>query len=241
MKFPHVACTHQRRTAIAVGENDGIIQFIPLNYEVGLQINELPTGEYAKAYPTVMADYPIERAAELYAQYSHTVGASDAALDFLGRFVQLSAKDREMATTKKASAAAPAKKTAAGKTAPKAPKAAKSTEQKAPRENPSQMFRDLLVAQAKGENKLTDDQLFAAVQKKYPSVTDDRRAYVSWYRGDCVRKGLITAAEAAAMKGEPAPKAPKAAAAKKAAAKKAAPAAKTAPAKKAAAKKAAKK
>lgn len=227
MKLPTVVCDYQKRTAIAVGENGDTIQFIPLSYENGLQLESLSKGDFARLYPTVLADYPVERAAVLYVQYSHSIGASDAALDALGQFVQLSVKDREMATkTPSAKTAKPAG--AAKGAASKAPKAAKTPktpgEPKAPRENPSQLFRDLLVAQAKGENKLTDDQLFAAVQKKYPSVTDDRRAYVSWYRGDCVRKGLITKAEADAMKGsEPAPKpaAKKAAPAKKAAAKKA--------------------
>lgn len=217
MKFPAVVCDHQRRTAIAVAHEDSMVQFIPLSYENGLQLESLNMGDFARLYPTAMDDYPVERAAVLYVQYSHQIGASTAALDALGQFVKLSAKDIEMATktpsAKTGKPAAAAKKATSAKPArtPKEPTEPK--EPRAPRENASQMFRDLIVGQATGENKFSDDQIFARVQKRY-GLDDNKRSYVSWYRGDCVRKGLID-------KPEKAPKEEKEAPVKKAAAKKA--------------------
>lgn len=206
---PVVVCDHQRRTAIALEPEDGIIKFIPLSYEVGLEVVSMDLSEFRRAYPTVMPDYPVERAAVLYAQYALDIGASEEALDVLARFTTLTEKDREMATKAKPAAgdkpakktpaakkaAAPAK-TAAAKKAPaeKATKAKAPAAEKTPRVTASSRFRELLVAQAKGENKLSDDQIFAKVQKEF-GLDDNKRSYISWYRNDAIRKGLIAKAK----------------------------------------------
>lgn len=181
MKTPYVAADPQRRTAIALEESSGAVKFIPLSYENGLEIEKLPAKEFAKLYPTAMADYPVERAAALYVQYSHSIGASQEALDSLGQFVKLSAKDIEMATKKPAAKAA--KKTAAAKSAPAKKTPAAKKEAGAPRESAASMFKELIMAGAK-----TDDQIFAAVQKKF-GLDDKKRSYVSWYRNDLTKKG----------------------------------------------------
>lgn len=49
--------------------------------------------------------------------------------------------------------------------------------------NVSQMFRTLIAA-----GKLSDDEIFAAVQKAF-GVADDKRRYVAWYRKDIERRG----------------------------------------------------
>lgn len=220
MKAPCVVCDHQRRTAIVVTVSDELVGFIPLSYDNGLQVETLGFPEFARLYPTVMGDYPVERAAVLYVQYSHSIGASRDALDHLGQFTKLTAKDIEMATkTPSAKTGKPAASASAKAGKPAAKKATTPKEPGAPRENASQMFRDLIVAQSKGENTYDDDKIFALVQKKY-GLDDNKRSYVAWYRSDAVRKGLMKA-PAKAAKAEKAPAAKKAPA-KKAPAKKAA-------------------
>ena len=59
-----------------------------------------------------------------------------------------------------------------------APKAA--TERKP---SASVRFRELIM-----EGKLTDDAIFAAVQKEF-NLSDDKRSYVAWYRNDLTKQG----------------------------------------------------
>ena len=102
-----------------------------------------------------------------------------------------------MATTKKAASAAaktktaakaktakPAAKTAVAKTTKvtKAPAAKKETGEKKP--SAANMFKDLIM-----EGKLTDDQIFAKVQKEF-GLDDNKRSYVKWYRNDLTKKGM---------------------------------------------------
>ena len=39
------------------------------------------------------------------------------------------------------------------------------------------------------EGKLTDDQIFAKVQKEF-NLDDNKRSYVKWYRNDLNKKGM---------------------------------------------------
>lgn len=185
LDVPCVAWDRQRRTCIVVEDDNVVIRFIPLSYELGLLVESLPVKEFGLFYE-VQADYPAERAAILYVGYSHTIGASEEALEFLGRIVKLSPKDIEMASKKPAAKAA-AKKAAPAKTAKtaksKAPAAAKG-EKKERGPSAASMFKELIMAGGK-----TDDQIFAAVQKKF-SLDDNKRSYVAWYRNDLTKKGL---------------------------------------------------
>lgn len=187
---PCVAHDHERRTVIVfedTGSETPLIGFIPLSYENGFEVQRLGAEEFARAY-TVMADYPVERAAALYAQYARSIGASKEALDILGRFTKLTSKDIEMATSKKPAGKTAAKKTPAAKKAGASKPAAKKTaapkgEAKAPRESAAAMFKELIMAGGK-----TDDQIFAAVQKKF-GLDEKKRSYVAWYRNDLTKKG----------------------------------------------------
>lgn len=90
----------------------------------------------------------------------------------------------------KTAAKAPAK--TAVKTAPPAPAPkvqpaglAKAREARGP--TAASMFRELIMADGKTQ-KLTDDQIFAQVQKAF-SLDDGKRSYVAWYRKDLIKKG----------------------------------------------------
>ncbi len=187
LDIPCVAWDRQRRTCIVVADSHDHVKFIPLSYDQGLLVESLPAKEFGLLYEP-QADYPAERAATLYVGYSHTIGASEEALEFLGRIVKLSPKDIEMASKKPAAKAAaknaaknaaPAKKTAVKK-GPVAPK--KEAGERKP--SAASLFKELIMAGGK-----TDDQIFAAVQKKFV-LADDKRSYVGWYRKDLEKKGM---------------------------------------------------
>lgn len=73
---------------------------------------------------------------------------------------------------------------AAKKKAAKAKKAnAKNRKPGEKRESAAQMFQDLIMAGGK-----TDDQIFAAVQKKF-GLDDKKRSYVAWYRNKLTKDG----------------------------------------------------
>ena len=72
----------------------------------------------------------------------------------------------------------------------KSPKVAKDVRTKISPETPKErkatagtMFKELILA-----GQLTDDQIFAAVQKEY-GLDDGKRGYVKWYRNDLKKKG----------------------------------------------------
>lgn len=99
------------------------------------------------------------------------------------------AKTTKKTTTKKTTRKAPAKKSTAKKPAAKStkkPAAKKSTKKspaKAKKPSASQMFQQLIM-----EQKLTDDEIFAAVQKQF-GLDDKKRNYVGWYRAYLKREG----------------------------------------------------
>lgn len=57
--------------------------------------------------------------------------------------------------------------------------------ERTPRNSMAQAFRDLIM-----EGKMTDDQIFAAVKKRFPEkLDDDKTSYVKWYRNDLTKAG----------------------------------------------------
>jgi hypothetical protein len=180
--FPHVACDEYRRTAIAIALVNGVVQYIPLSYD-GFNVERMPAAEFAKLFPNVLADYPVERAAALFVQYAHSVGASPEALDFLGTHVKLTLKDKEMASKKPAAKAAEKKVVAKKATAAKKTNGAANGEAKVPRESAAAMFKELIM-----KGTMTDDKIFEKVQAKF-GLDDKKRSYVAWYRNDLIKKG----------------------------------------------------
>lgn len=204
---PCVVATHNRNTAILVAFEGGIVSFIPLVGEAGFSVEQMPVKEFSQFY-NVLADYPAARAAKLYAGYAMSLGATEEAMEYLGRIVKLHPKEIEMATAKKAAvktaaekpvketkakatpakttkpAAEPKAKAAPTKKAVTAAKPAKvAGEAKAPRDSAANMFRELIMA-----GEMTDDKIFEKVQKKF-GLEDKSRSHVGWYRNNLIRQG----------------------------------------------------
>ena len=189
----------QRHTCIEVARVAGQVKFIPLDVGEGLQVQTTSADSFDQRYEP-MVNYPIEKAAQLFLNYSQTIGASKEALDYLGQVVNVSKQELEMATTKKQAAAEkPAKKEAAPKAgrratdpevkAPKAKvvkpatKSAKATKPGEKKPSAAQMFQDLIMA-----GKLTDDQIFEKVQAEF-GLDEKKRGYVKWYRNHLKKQG----------------------------------------------------
>lgn len=196
-----VCADFNRHTCIEVSRQAGLVKYIPLNI-AGMELLEMNSSEFDRTY-SQLNDYPVEKAAQLYAEYAAQLGGTKEAMQALATFVPLTPKEIEMATIKKAASAAaktetaakakaakPAAKTAVTKaSAPakttkttKAPAAKKEAGEKKP--SAANMFKDLIM-----EGKLTDDQIFAKVQKEF-GLDDNKRSYVKWYRNDLTKKGM---------------------------------------------------
>ena len=179
---------HNSRTCIEVGRDKMVVQYIPMEI-LGFSVESLNVNEFGRVYKP-MANYPIDKACELYKGYAVTLGATKEALDYLGQVVTVTQSEYDMATKKNATVAKPTEKKQATKAVAKKP-IAKAVEKKAPAKAPakakgsaSAMFKELIMA-----GKLSDDGIFAAVQKEF-GLADDKRYYVGWYRGDLKRKGM---------------------------------------------------
>jgi hypothetical protein len=186
----------QRRTCIQVERAAGLVKFIPLDVSLGLEVHSTSADSFDQRF-TPMEGYPVEKACQLFVNYSQTLGATKEAMEYLGQIVNVSKQELEMATTKKqvtaeksvakpaAKKAAPAKVTKAEK--PVATKAAKpaakpaKTGEKKP--SAAQMFQDLIMA-----GKLTDDQIFEKVQAEF-GLDEKKRGYVKWYRNHLKKSG----------------------------------------------------
>jgi hypothetical protein len=200
MKSAAVFVDRQRHTCLAVDRSKTEVTFLRINVEDGFDLEKWPAAKFVETFNKELPDYPVEKAARLYAQYAQLTGATQQAMQALGQLVTLTQEEIDMATKKKATNQAtksgkgakpekktdkapvekkPAAKKPAGKKeapAAKAPKAEKG-------ETAAGMFRELIR-----EGKLTDDQIFDKVQKKF-GLGDDKRGYVKWYRNDLIKKG----------------------------------------------------
>ncbi len=192
---PMVHADHERRTCIELRRDEDFVTFIPMSIE-GMDVQRESVKNFDGRYKPLV-DYPVDRAAKLYAEYAADLGGSKMAMDELAKLTNLSTKEIEMATAKKATKATEAKTTAAksakpatkaahvtkGKAAPakpaKEPKAA-SGEKK---ESAAQMFKDLIM-----EGKLTDDKIFEKVAAKH-GLDESKRGYVKWYRNWLTKNG----------------------------------------------------
>lgn len=204
----YACCDHERRTCIHVERADGLVKYIPLDIYSGLAVVEVSEEKFDQMYKP-MVDYPAARACELYLGYSRTIGATDEALEYIGRVVNVSSEDIEMATKRKAEASQheaekrssrvekparagrrktdPVVKPATKAVREAKPKAAKEPRPpKAPGEKrvtAAQVFQELIM-----QGKLTDDQIFAKVQEQF-GLDDGKRGYVKWYRNHLRKQG----------------------------------------------------
>jgi len=192
--FTMSAChDRQRRTCIQVHRDEDVVKYIPLDIVTGLEVHTTSVDSFDQRF-TPMGGYPIEKACKLYLGYSQDIGASKAALDYLGQIINVSKQESDMATKKKVAVAekpVPAKKVAAKAAKPAAKaapakkvvaKPAAKTGEKKP--SAAQMFQDLIMA-----GKLTDDQIFEAVQAEF-GLDEKKRGYVKWYRNHLTKLGM---------------------------------------------------
>jgi len=192
---------HNRRTCIQVDRSAGLVKFIPLDIILGLEVHSTSADSFDQRF-TPMEGYPVEKACQLFVNYSQTLGATKEAMDYLGQVINVSKQELEMATTKKqtvaekpaaAKAVKPvAKKAAAKPTEVKAGRravdpvvkpAAKSVKPGEKKPSAAQMFQDLIMA-----GKLTDDQIFEKVQAEF-GLDEKKRGYVKWYRNHLKKTG----------------------------------------------------
>jgi hypothetical protein len=189
---------HQRRTCIQVERSAGLVKFIPLDVSLGLEVHSTSADSFDQRF-TPMEGYPVEKACQLFSNYSQTLGATKEAMDYLGQVINISKQELEMATTKKQTMAGklPAAKPASKKATPvKTAKAAKpepesaktaakpaKTGEKKKKMSAAQMFQDLIMA-----GKLTDDQIFEKVQAEF-GLDEKKRGYVKWYRNHLKKQG----------------------------------------------------
>lgn len=190
-----VCCDHNRRTCILLERSESCVKYVALDVENGLDVTSADPKDFDRDYKP-MVDYPVERAAKLYVEYSRGLGATEQTMRMLGKLTTVNQEDIEMATKKKtARAAAPVKtaKKATTKTAKADAKPAKAAkEKKAPAEKKpkadrgptaAKRFQELIM-----EGKKTDDQIFAVVQKEF-GLDDSKRSYVKWYRNYLTKQG----------------------------------------------------
>lgn len=196
----------EHRTCLEVKREDGAVFYIPMAAGT-FTVEQLREAEFDRTY-TPIPEYPVEKAAKLYAGYAADTGATREVMCYLSSLITLTPEEIKMATDKaftiadKPSAATekPAKKAAAKKAAPakkekpaKAEKPAKT--EKAPKadkgESQAAMFRRLIVENEARTKKWTDDEIFDKVAAVHEVGEDKRGKYVGFYRYDCKRKGLI--------------------------------------------------
>lgn len=193
---------HNRRTCIQVERSAGLVKFIPLDIILGLEVHSTSADSFDQRF-TPMEGYPVEKACQLFVNYSQTLGATKEAMEYLGQVINVSKQELEMATAKKqtaaekpaaAKAAKPATKKPTPKTAEvKAGRRAVDPVVKKPVSKPAkpgekkpsaaQMFQDLIMA-----GKLTDDQIFEKVQAEF-GLDEKKRGYVKWYRNHLKKQG----------------------------------------------------
>ena len=195
-----VARDFEGRTCIQVDRSEEFVWYIPLDVTNGLNVMQVSVDYFDRRYKP-MDDYPVERAAQLYAEYGRDIGASKEALDYLGKFTKIVEKDYEMANSKRKEATTTVKTTPAKAAKATPAKAAKATPAKATpaKATPAkakavkgdgtytsaaQMFKELIIS-----GELTDDKIFEQVKAQF-GLDDSKRSYVAWYRNNLRKKGV---------------------------------------------------
>lgn len=191
-----VYADHQRRTCIVVNRDTSLVDYIQLDTTAGLVVQQASITEFDAQYK-LLVNYPMARACQLYAGYAKSIGASPEALAQLGKHTPITPEEITMATKRQASkSSAPtgAKPTTTTKPAGARPKGvkpkgttkpAKPAGAKVRKPSAAQLFQELIVA-----GKLTDDQIFAEVKKRF-GLDDKKRGYVAWYRNHLKKTGKL--------------------------------------------------
>lgn len=213
-----VACyDHQRRTCIKVESNGAQVKFIPLDITDGLAVSIISEEIFNQRFKP-MDGYPIEKACQLYLGYSQNIGATQESLDYIGKVINITNEEYNMATAKNQSKlVAPSNKTKkvvsgvekstkksmsdkeveVGFTSGPSVKI-KSVEVKSNKTPKNKVPKKTSVKKLSASQvfknlimagKLTDLQIFDQVKAEF-GLDDSKRGYVKWYRNHLKKQGL---------------------------------------------------
>jgi len=205
---PGVFSDKKRHTCILCSSSSGKAQYIPLCIADGMVVREVSVDEFQNTWKAI-PEYPLDRAADLYIQYALDIGAESDAIDYLSKMTK---NQKEAIAKVKANGPRDVKQVMRKKSGPMSP--AGMTEEKARakpsgpppvfKENKKQASKKAPAKKAVGpkkpsaasrfrelimEGKLSDQQIFAAVQKEF-GLDDKRFTYVKWYRDKLRKDGL---------------------------------------------------
>lgn len=194
-QIARVCADDNMHTCIEVSRENGQVKFIPMTTS-GFDLEQMRINDFDKMY-TEMQDYPVDKAAKLYAGYAADTGGSPAAMHSLALLTPLTKGEIDMATAKKTvvakapaksaakpatKKAAPVEKAAVAKREPKVAKEPKAPAEKKP--SAANMFKELIML-----GTMKDEAIFKKVQKAF-DLSDDKFSYVKWYRNDLAKKGM---------------------------------------------------
>lgn len=182
---------YQGRTAIQLDRNVSTVTFVPFD-TAGMHLTYMQTNKFDERYKP-LEKYPVEKAAQKYADFCKDYGATQDVLDWLARVVNIKPEDADMAKKKLATKSSGGGTTSSGGGA----KASRATGGGERKETAASLFQQLIMA----PGGRTDEQIFKEVQKKF-GLDDKKRGYVAWYRNHLKKAG----------KNPPAPKEDKSAA-----------------------------
>lgn len=191
----------QRHTCIQIERVFDSVKFIPLDSSTGLEVHALAALDFDERY-RAMSKFPLDKACQIYLNYSQTIGATAEALNYLAKVIKISAQEFETALAKKPiiqniveeTPAIPRVTTRAKKRAATPPEISTpaaipaSLEQivlpdppppsiHRPRRSPAaQLVQDLIV-----QGDFSDDQIFEIIKNKF-GLDDARRGDIRLFR-----------------------------------------------------------
>lgn len=170
---------HQGRTCLQLKRDVSTVTYVKMDTK-GLHLTYASVAEFDGRYrpiKTADGEYDVVKAVQHYVTYAKDYGATQDVLDFLGRVVKLKEEEIDMAKKKLV-----ARGTTAGAAGARHSKSGRVRAAGTPRESAASLYKELIMG-----GKLTDDQIHAAVAKKFG---DKPRSYVSWYRNHLKKAGL---------------------------------------------------
>lgn len=185
----------QSQFVIWLGENKTETGFISLDL-IGIKVNEMANQLFNSTY-TLVPDYPVKQACELFYNYAKILGCEEDVLDYLSDEIEITEEEiksiMEREPVKEKVVKAVKEKVVKEKVAKvvketvvvevKEPVVVQAEVTKSRRETPSKMFQDLLRL-----GTLTDEEIFKKVQDAH-GLSDDKFCYVAIHRSTLKSKG----------------------------------------------------
>lgn len=173
--FNRYTCLELSRTSLHV-------RYIELDITDGLSVKQLGVTVFDGRYRPIV-DYPAEQAFDHFRRIANYRGATPEAQKYLGITITPPKQEPEMPTTAKKEETPKSVSRAKVKGPPAKPvKGPPAKPVKKPMST-AQRFQELIM-----EGKLTDEQIFAKVQKEF-DLDDGKKGYVKWYRNYLRKQG----------------------------------------------------